>query len=152
MCAPAAKMYRPRNPEASPISRLVHDHFDTFECVNAARSQPKEGSWRPVIRTDIDTFLQCGKLREGMSRNFQVFDVLDFLAEVTQQIPGKGQHLIRYFGWYSKKERGMRKKREPSTQVMASISLRDITAGTYFDFLARDTPEKSPYSFFSTWR
>ena len=29
-----------------------------------------------------------------MSRNFQVFDALEFLAEVTQHIPNKGQHLI----------------------------------------------------------
>jgi hypothetical protein len=54
------------------------------------------------------------RLREGMSRNFQVFDALAFLAEVTQHIPDKGQHLIHYFGWYSNKERGIRKKKEPA--------------------------------------
>ena len=32
-------------------------------------------------------------------RNFQIFDPLDFLAEVTQQIPKQGEHLIRYYGW-----------------------------------------------------
>jgi len=53
------------------------------------------------------------RLREGVSRNFQVFAALEFLAEVTQHIPDKGQHLIHYFGWYSNKERGMRKKRAP---------------------------------------
>ncbi|HQG44512.1 MAG TPA: transposase [bacterium] len=53
------------------------------------------------------------RLREGVSRNFQVFDALEFLAEVTQHIPDKGQHLIHYFGWYSNKERGLRKKRAP---------------------------------------
>jgi hypothetical protein len=37
----------------------------------------------------------------GPSRNFQVFDPLDFLAEVTQHIPNAGEHLIRYYGWYS---------------------------------------------------
>ena len=31
----------------------------------------------------------------------QVFDSLDFLAELTQHIPDKGEHLVRYFGWYS---------------------------------------------------
>jgi hypothetical protein len=29
------------------------------------------------------------RLREGMSRNFQIFDALEFLAEVTQHIPDK---------------------------------------------------------------
>ena len=40
-------------------------------------------------------------LLAGPSRNFQVFDPLDFLAEVTQHIPDPGEHLIRYYGWYS---------------------------------------------------
>ncbi|MFA6567383.1 MAG: hypothetical protein WCS96_04155, partial [Victivallales bacterium] len=31
-----------------------------------------------------------GDLRAGVNRNFQVFDPLDFLAEVTQHIPNKG--------------------------------------------------------------
>ena len=42
-----------------------------------------------------------GELLAGPSRNFQVFDPLDFLAEVTQHIPDAGEHLIRYYGWYS---------------------------------------------------
>ena len=35
---------------------------------------------------------------------------LDFLAEFTQHIPVKRSHLIRYYGWYSNKSRGMRRK------------------------------------------
>jgi hypothetical protein len=42
-------------------------------------------------------------LLAGPKRNFQVFDPLDFLAEVTQHIPDPGEHLIRYYGWYSNK-------------------------------------------------
>lgn len=49
-------------------------------------------------------------LRPGPRRNFQVLDPLEFLAEFTQHIPPKGAHLIRYYGWYSNKARGMRKK------------------------------------------
>jgi len=30
------------------------------------------------------------------------------LAELTQHIPEKGEHLLRYFGWYSHRVRGMR--------------------------------------------
>ena len=48
-------------------------------------------------------------LLPGMSRNYQVFDPLDFLASVTQHIPNKGDHQIRYYGYYSNKSRGMRK-------------------------------------------
>jgi hypothetical protein len=50
-------------------------------------------------------------LKSGVSRNFQIFDPLDFLAEVTQHIPEPRAHTIRYFGWYSNKARGMRAKK-----------------------------------------
>jgi len=43
-------------------------------------------------------------------RNFQILEPLDFLAEFSQHIPPKGAHLIRYYGWYSNKSRGLRKK------------------------------------------
>ena len=52
-----------------------------------------------------------GTLRNGVSRNpstglgtlslpkgFQIFDPLDFLAEVTQHIPDIGEHTVRYYG------------------------------------------------------
>ena len=49
-------------------------------------------------------------LAAGPKRNFQILAPLDFLAEFTQHIPPKGAHLIRYYGWYSNKSRGMRRK------------------------------------------
>lgn len=68
MCAPAAKLYRPRNPEASPFYKLVRDHFDEFERVYDERFQPKYGYWRPAIRSAMDKFLKCGDVREGFAR------------------------------------------------------------------------------------
>jgi Putative transposase len=53
------------------------------------------------------------ELTAGPPRNFQVFDPLDFLAEVTQHIPNSEEHLIRYYGWYSNKSRGHRAHRQP---------------------------------------
>ena len=50
-------------------------------------------------------------LRSGPKRNFQVLSPLEFLAEFTQHIPPTGSHLIRYYGWYSNKARGLRRKR-----------------------------------------
>ena len=37
-------------------------------------------------------------------------DPLEFLAEFAQHIPPQGSHLIRYYGFYSSKARGMRRK------------------------------------------
>jgi hypothetical protein len=53
-------------------------------------------------------------LLPGPKRNFQVFDPLDFLAEVTQHIPDPGEHWIGYDGWYSNKTRGLRAKGQPA--------------------------------------
>ena len=63
-------------------------------------------------KTECRRFPQAATedLRAGPRRNFQVFDVFDFLAELTQHIPDKGEHLVRYYGWYSYRRRGMRAK------------------------------------------
>ena len=61
-----------------------------------------------------------------MKRNFQILPPLDFLAEFTQHIPPKGSHLIRYYGWYSNKSRGMRKKAE--VEASAEPSSEDATS------------------------
>ncbi len=45
-----------------------------------------------------------------VARNFQVFDPLDFIAELTPHIPEPNKHLVRYFGFYSAKARGLRAK------------------------------------------
>jgi hypothetical protein len=47
---------------------------------------------------------------EGIPRNHEIFEPLDFLAEMTQHIPNKGEHQIRHYGYYSNKSRGMRQK------------------------------------------
>jgi hypothetical protein len=54
-------------------------------------------------------------LMAGVPRNFEVYDPLDFLAEVTQHIPNKGEHQIRYYGFYSNKQRGMQDRKKPKT-------------------------------------
>jgi len=65
-------------------------------------------------KAECQTYPEVGheELKAGIPRNFQVFAPLDFLAEVTQHIPNKGEHQIRYYGWYSNKKRGwMARKR-----------------------------------------
>ena len=69
----------------------------------------------------------------GVKRNFPILEPLDFLAEFTQHIPPKGSHLIRYYGWYSNKSRGMRSKWEAvaSTEASAwSSSQETATTGS----------------------
>ncbi len=70
---------------------------------------------------------QSDNLEEGVNRNFQILSPLDFLAEFTQHIPPKGTHAIRYFGWYSNKSRGMRKKAEEVTEPPSQGDARALS-------------------------
>ena len=76
-------------------------------------------------KTDCRRFPQAAAedLRAGPCRNFQVFDVFDFLAELTQHIPDKGEHLVRYFGWYSHRRRGLRAKQAAPEEIRIDRSL-----------------------------
>ena len=54
--------------------------------------------------------------------NFAALSPTDFIAAVTQHIPDKGFQLVRYYGWYSNKARGVRAKtarRKPKTLLKA---------------------------------
>ena len=59
-------------------------------------------------------------IASGPKRNFQILSPLDFLAEFTQHIPPKSSHLIRYYGSYSNKARGMRRKAEAAVSAAAA--------------------------------
>ncbi len=43
-------------------------------------------------------------------RNFEVFRAHDFITALVAQIPAKGVPSVRYYGWYSNKSRGLRRK------------------------------------------
>ena len=42
--------------------------------------------------------------------NFKVFSAEAFIAAITQHIPAHGFQNVRYYGWYSNKSRGQRRK------------------------------------------
>ena len=73
----------------------------------------------------------------GVSRNFQVFDPLDFLAEVTLHIPDPWEHLVRYDGWYSNKSRGLRANGTAANKVRIDMSVREIRGGERLGGLLR---------------
>ena len=66
-CLPQG-VYRPRTAQASPLYRLVADHFDELERVWDERYQREYGFWRPVVRSVVEQFLACGDLRCGFAR------------------------------------------------------------------------------------
>jgi hypothetical protein len=66
-CLPQG-VYRPRNVQASPLYRLVEDHFDELERVWEERYEREHGFWRPVVRRVLEQFLDCGDLKCGFAR------------------------------------------------------------------------------------
>jgi hypothetical protein len=58
----------------------------------------------------------------GVARNFQVFDPLDFIAELTEHIPDTRKHLTRYFGFYACAARGRRAKAHATHHAAAEAA------------------------------
>jgi len=52
-----------------------------------------------------------------------IFSAVDFIAAITQHIPEKNFQLVRYYGWYSNRMRGDRRKREQAGQVEEIVAL-----------------------------
>lgn len=61
-------VYRPRRPRASPLYRLINDHFQEFTTVYDERFQRRWGYWRPVVAEVVEKFLACGILTHGFAR------------------------------------------------------------------------------------
>jgi hypothetical protein len=81
-------------------------------------------------KTECIPFPKTGDkdLSSGMRRNYEIYDPLDFLAEVTQHIPNKGEHQVRYYGWYSNKKRGMAEKtKKPVVPALPGMPEPDTT-------------------------
>jgi hypothetical protein len=58
------------------------------------------------------TVIYRSKMTHGKNRkNFNAYTAEEFIAAITQHIPEKSFQMVRYYGWYSNKTRGMRLKR-----------------------------------------
>ena len=71
MAPPAVEplpLYRPRDPQASQLWRVMDEHFATFQQVYDERFQAKYGFWRPIVERSVTAFLKCGDLQQGFAR------------------------------------------------------------------------------------
>ena len=67
-------------------------------------------------------------------RNFELFTAEEFIAAITQHIPPKGYQMACYFGGYSNRARGERKKRrmlrpdhEPEAARSKDVTVLDVS-------------------------
>jgi len=51
----------------------------------------------------------------------KVFNALDWLAQLVTHIPNRYEQTVRYYGFYSNKSRGLRKKANTDNNIQAII-------------------------------
>jgi Putative transposase len=71
-----------------------------------------------TLESPGDLVIYRSRLNAQINRNFEVFTPTDFLAAITQHIPDKGAQMVRYYGWYSNKMRGVRQRGLPPALVI----------------------------------
>jgi hypothetical protein len=54
--------YTPRRPQASPLYRVLADHFETLERVHEERFEPTHGPLRRVARRAAGRLLDCARV------------------------------------------------------------------------------------------
>ncbi len=79
-------------------------------------------------------------------RTAETFHPADFIAMVTQHIPNHGAQMVRYYGWYSNKTRGKRRKRRLAEDHAAlgdeqppltTPALRPVASATWRELIKR---------------
>jgi len=63
-----SNIYRPRQPRASPLYRVIERFLPQFEQCYGDRYAARYGPWRPVIGDAARAFLRCGDLHFGFAR------------------------------------------------------------------------------------
>ena len=52
----------------------------------------------------------------------KIFNALDWLARLVTHIPGRYEYTVRYYGYFSNKSRGMRKKADTDNVIPTIMS------------------------------
>lgn len=99
-----------------------------------------------VIRAPISqermVYLPAGQVGGGLaqviytgknSRVQERFTALDWLARLVTHIPNKGEQVVRYYGYYSNKARGIRKKAESLASTSKHGSASDPSVPVILD-------------------
>ena len=110
--------------------------IQVFQCAGDGRREP----WclgvfylnGPVLSVFLPEQIYLGTGVSGPEGKFLValayekFRPTDFIAQITQHIPDTGAQMVRYYGWYSNKSRGLRAQRAREGGV--EINLRSTVS------------------------
>ena len=97
---------------------------------------------------DTGTVIYHSRMTHGKNRkNFAVYTAEGFIAAICQHIPEKFFQMVRYFGWYSNKSRGIRRKQgllRPGDEKIPEVPI-DVDIIDVSDYNPPHVPSK-------TWR
>jgi len=86
-------------------------------------------------------------------KNFQIFEVTDFLAAAVEHIPPKGQQTVRYYGLYSNKRRGMDARTgQPRPTMREAARAKPAESGSATLFVLPPPEPKSARALRPLWR
>lgn len=126
------------------IENMVNWHHSGFNvyCGNAIWPHNEEGLEnlaRYIIRASFSqermTCIPANDCSDGIAKvvyeskdgkTTKTFDALDWLAQLVTHIPNRGEQMVRYYGYYSNKSRGLRKKTGTDDQVPALAESSDL--------------------------
>jgi len=63
------------------------------------------------------------QMHATLKRNYQLMPALKWLRLLLNHIPDKYEHLVRYYGYYSNRSRGARRRAEPQTEEHTQITV-----------------------------
>jgi len=134
-----------------------HSGFHVY-CGNSIMCDDQEGMERLaqyIIRAPISQErMQYISVSESIARLAQViytgkkdknqerFDALDWLARLVTHIPNKGEQLVRYYGYYSNRTRGICKKAALKLQKDESFGLEDSETSIQPSTISRNSFRK----------
>ena len=119
------------------IENMMNWHHSGFNvyCGKAIWPRNQEGLEKLacyIIRASFSqermTYIPAQDSSDGVSKviyqskygnTSKTFHALDWLAQLTTHIPNKGEQMVRYYGYYSNKARGLRKKAGIDDQLPA---------------------------------
>ena len=122
-----------------------HSGFNVY-CGGAIWPQNQDGLEnlaRYIIRASFSLermiYIAAGDSSDGVAKGIyeskdgkatKTFNALDWLAQLVTHISNKGEQMVRYYGYYSNKSRGIRKKAGTDDEVPALID-SDISRKTF---------------------
>lgn len=115
--------------------RPVHNRI----CSNAADAKGRQRLARYMIRRPFalakmrydgnsGTVIYRSRLHAMLKRNYQLMPALKWLRLLMNHIPDKYEHVVRCYGYYSNRSRGVRRTAERNNNTPASVVIDESPA------------------------